>query len=619
MFSALIENKNFIASMLDIIVKASGKRLNYIQRRRWEKRFNQVLLKGERRFTKTMRKYFRDMEQDVLSKINQKPPKSQKASFSYNDWLFSEEYWNEKLASEGGKFIKEMYSEMGREVFDDLKLMVGAEFITGAFNISEEAVLAFIDNYKFKFATSINATAAETLRGVMKEGMASGLGMEGISQKVREAFDGMTSFRSMLIARTEAIRASNAGQEEAYKQSGVVIAKEWLVAQDDRLCNRCAPMNGKILPLDDIFIDDDYEDIQYPPLHPNCRCCLIPVVNKKYLKAHKKGGPGSGNWNGPGDPRFNWVPSAEGEERKPRENMEIAQLFTERHSQMHHGGGVSDYTNSKHLETAIAQTLKEVQFQIKSTPNARDWYSKDIADSFDKLSKHFPELKEAGKQDFFATLLAVSSPNQDPKMNMRVACDAYKVYRETGLLPLKNPENGMNWSGTNSSPAFDMINKLIKINGGEQQMMYWLHQGHTGKEINEVRQSVNLKPSSNINKGGAYNGIAIFGPKVGQFHNNIMGKEGLTLDVWMTRAFHRQFGTLINSRGEIRGAPETIPERQAMTKWVNGVAKKSGMKAQEVQAIVWYYEQHLWKAAGSRKAVPYKYSEAVEVWERRNQ
>ncbi len=288
MLSLLMEDNNFITSMLDLIIKASGKRLDYIQRRRWEKRFNQILLKGERRFTRTMRRYFRDMEREVLSKINQNPPKSQKASFSYSDWLFSDEYWNEKLASEGGEFIKEMYAEMGREVFDDLKLIVGSGAIAGAFNISEATVLAFIDKYKYKFAEGINTTAAETLRGAMKEGIESGLGMEGISQKIQEAFDGMTSFRSMLIARTEAIRASNAGQEEAYKQSGVVVAKEWLVAHDDRLCDRCAPMNGKILPLDDTFAEDDYEDIQYPPLHPNCRCCLIPVINKKYLKGYRR-------------------------------------------------------------------------------------------------------------------------------------------------------------------------------------------------------------------------------------------------------------------------------------------------------------------------------------------
>ena len=51
-------------------------------------------------------------------------------------------------------------------------------------------------------------------------------------------------------------------------------------------------MNGKVLGLDDNFfkrgdsyqgaqggvIDLDYENVGAPPLHPNCRCTLTPIV-----------------------------------------------------------------------------------------------------------------------------------------------------------------------------------------------------------------------------------------------------------------------------------------------------------------------------------------------------
>jgi hypothetical protein len=42
-------------------------------------------------------------------------------------------------------------------------------------------------------------------------------------------------------------------------------------------------MNGKIIKLDGTFFEpDDYSDGDSPPLHPNCRCTVVPIVADKY-------------------------------------------------------------------------------------------------------------------------------------------------------------------------------------------------------------------------------------------------------------------------------------------------------------------------------------------------
>lgn len=92
-------------------------------------------------------------------------------------------------------------------------------------------------------------------------------------------------FRSQTIATTEALRATNVGVEESWKQiieQGAapeeLVRKQWIVAKDERLCEVCAPvpsMNPKRgVPFRAAFQTPDGPQMR-PPLHPRCRCVLF--------------------------------------------------------------------------------------------------------------------------------------------------------------------------------------------------------------------------------------------------------------------------------------------------------------------------------------------------------
>jgi SPP1 gp7 family putative phage head morphogenesis protein len=91
--------------------------------------------------------------------------------------------------------------------------------------------------------------------------------------------DDMLSFSKMQstrITRTEVLRASNQSGLDAWKQSGVVEGKQWITAGAD---DECADYEGQIETLSGNFYDDTSEFADGdPPLHPNCRCTLIPIV-----------------------------------------------------------------------------------------------------------------------------------------------------------------------------------------------------------------------------------------------------------------------------------------------------------------------------------------------------
>ncbi len=85
--------------------------------------------------------------------------------------------------------------------------------------------------------------------------------------------------RAETIARTETMRASNEGQQQAWNQAvdaGVLTGAEqkvWIVTPDDRLCPICEGMEDVTIPMDEDF-DVDGERVSTPPGHPRCRCTI---------------------------------------------------------------------------------------------------------------------------------------------------------------------------------------------------------------------------------------------------------------------------------------------------------------------------------------------------------
>jgi SPP1 gp7 family putative phage head morphogenesis protein len=97
-----------------------------------------------------------------------------------------------------------------------------------------------------------------------------------LSKRIAEVYQKAKDYRTDRIARTETATAANQGTLEAYKQSGVVKKKEWITADDERLCDLCAPMDGEVVNIDDNFS----AGISAPPLHPNCRCTIVAAFEQ---------------------------------------------------------------------------------------------------------------------------------------------------------------------------------------------------------------------------------------------------------------------------------------------------------------------------------------------------
>jgi HK97 family phage portal protein len=153
-------------------------------------------------------------------------------------------------------------------------------------------------------ADSTNRWTAVKFSKVIGDGVANGETIPEIAERVKTwaVKDGdaerATTRRALTIARTEAQRASRRAEVEAWKASGVVSGKTWLLAPDPcEFCEAASDAFSKnAVGLEDSFYGEgseiigkdggimvaDYEAIDGPPLHPNCRCALQPRLDDEF-------------------------------------------------------------------------------------------------------------------------------------------------------------------------------------------------------------------------------------------------------------------------------------------------------------------------------------------------
>ena len=148
----------------------------------------------------------------------------------------------------------------------------------------------YFEERTLKIATDVDAETAKQIRASLSQGVDAGESTFQLRARVEAIMGSASTIRADRIARTEVTRAQSFANIEAWDQSGVVEAKEWFTARDDRVCPFCMALDGKVLALkanyfdkgDSLEVDGktqkyNYDDVPAAPLHVGCRCVLLPV------------------------------------------------------------------------------------------------------------------------------------------------------------------------------------------------------------------------------------------------------------------------------------------------------------------------------------------------------
>ncbi len=159
--------------------------------------------------------------------------------------------------------------------------------------LPEAKIAEYISKEVAKFAKSVNKNIRKSIVKQLKDGLLEGENITDIGKRISGVYSLYQGTKSLQIARTEVMRATNFSSVDAYKQAGFQ-AKQWLTAADERTCEFCNPLDGTRIKINDNFFDKGaeftgerggvmplgYSDTPFPPLHPSCRCTIIPVISK---------------------------------------------------------------------------------------------------------------------------------------------------------------------------------------------------------------------------------------------------------------------------------------------------------------------------------------------------
>lgn len=255
-----------------------------------EDKVEQYRLRGERHEAKilqSMQAQFQRQREYIIGKLETTPTPTK--GYTRKAWLDDVVDWgpfDEEMARALAPILLGIIGETGQYAVQE----VGLD--PSLFNAFNQAVQDYYNGRSTKVSKSINDETEKQLRAELSQGIQSGETSYELRARIEKVFGFAATVRADRIARTEVTTAQSFADIEGWDQSGVVEAKEWYTAMDERVCKFCRPMHGQKVGLKknyfkkgDVFEGDDgktialdYTDIIGPSLHSNCRCVLLPIL-----------------------------------------------------------------------------------------------------------------------------------------------------------------------------------------------------------------------------------------------------------------------------------------------------------------------------------------------------
>jgi SPP1 gp7 family putative phage head morphogenesis protein len=176
--------------------------------------------------------------------------------------------------------------------------MIGSHYVGGDFDLSHPDVDQQLQSQLDNLKRSATQTTLDALKQMIENAKESGWTISRLREEIRSIFSGFSLKRAKVIALTEGVRAINMGLMLSYQLAGIQKMR-WHAVLDDRTCPFCKKKHGDIVTIGEPFAElgeeiegenedgepvtmkNEYAPVLVPPLHPRCRCILLPVGGDK--------------------------------------------------------------------------------------------------------------------------------------------------------------------------------------------------------------------------------------------------------------------------------------------------------------------------------------------------
>jgi HK97 family phage portal protein len=258
-----------------------------------------LLEKYETDFMQATRVYFEGQRKDVLAEMTEALPDGERKYskraidpvYKQLQLIVSDQQYDIDLSN----VLKPLYEGLMTKQLVDTFAQLG-DFTPPA---DVPSIAEFARNRAGRIAKDINDETQKQIMLSIAEGIDKGESRNQLRVRVETVFGDAASYRAERIARTESVNAAGQADLMGWRDSSIVVGKQWHTAIGDA-CPFCTSLNGKILELDTAFVEmgetqnvqtvgedgkvvnhsrtEKYEAKQCPPAHPNCRCTMLPIL-----------------------------------------------------------------------------------------------------------------------------------------------------------------------------------------------------------------------------------------------------------------------------------------------------------------------------------------------------
>ena len=161
----------------------------------------------------------------------------------------------------------------------DLGVSVAVKQLAGVtmgfdWTLSNKRASEWVSSYSLELIKGIDETSQKRTQQALQRWIENGKPLQALIDDLGGIFG---PDRAAMIAATETTRAYAQGSLQIYRDSGVVDKWTWRTAQDEMVCEICAPLNGKEAPL-----GKDFDGYTFPA-HVRCRCWGVPILNQEEI------------------------------------------------------------------------------------------------------------------------------------------------------------------------------------------------------------------------------------------------------------------------------------------------------------------------------------------------
>lgn len=159
-----------------------------------------------------------------------------------------------------------------KTAYDTLPELSDSQVAPLSQNVVEEAILNKWDgkNYSERVWKNRDKLAQEAGR-IIDSSAASGASITQMTKELSDLLD-VGSYVAARLIRTEVNRMHNNAALASYTAMGLKEYK-YIATLDCRTCAVCGALDGKVFP-----IAEAHTGVNFPPIHPNDRCTITPVV-----------------------------------------------------------------------------------------------------------------------------------------------------------------------------------------------------------------------------------------------------------------------------------------------------------------------------------------------------